>query len=1447
MPLPARLRPTARHRIRLDRPLLQRMHQRRRRMRVRRFQRPHPPMLPARGPTRDASRRSPTRAPTAPVTRPPFSTSIPPYIEDYDISNPQPNQALHQHTTPPLPLYNPDTDPQPADITFNTAPYGPPPPLHPAIQHQPHDLCNPARNFLDDAEPPDIHQLAAQGITHPPTTLAPTFPDDPDHPPDDNTQPTSTSGNPLTPCPAPDLPLFDMRSPPWPWAPDAHIRRCMLDNCTTPPFSAPKKSGLVKHLQEFHRPNSRLPREWVLATGLHPCFHHPCPAIYCSPASLANHERKEHGGLPEANQLPAAPIVPPNPTAASLSSTDYFTPNYDFFNSIPLKQTKDSTYSLHHVHSNAMPSLTRAATTPVDATLHSFLYHALTNLDDDAPNTAIHSIPRILLFPADSSELRTNLTPIMSHRAAAVKSGHAPALWKAYPWLEALSLVTTFPKISPEQISVRISNNATLKSPSSVFKKIGDPNYMPPTAHAKKLLLTLFPQATNPDAAASNDEPTPLSQAADQELPAAPLGSGFIHHPPALANVVNQWRRHISKHPTGGPDGTGLRSHLLLSCTHSLPLLAQWLHALVHARTTPAHRAFLSTKILRGKVKPHPITKELPTTPEDTVAARPLACHSAIRRLIAGFIAKLVTVHLRPLYLHLTQWGLVPSGLEAAPRRHQLYVDLATPTLVHAAMDIKNAHTSIARQAILLILTHRAHLPAAHSLDRLLLIYFLSYYQNPTVTIIQVARTFEFYLQTDALDQGEALASHLFGLAYATVLRSHLYPAIPQPFCITLIHDDTTLIAPPFHPTTTRPHPPATLDELNPNTTPLPYAIQLLETILRDVFRCELASGKTHLLQRPLPPAHKCNIQTLMHLFPTGTSITTTHIILAGIPIMTHDSQSHALTPFLTKFEKFISLLLSIPALDMQLALLVLTLSLRPSSRFGHLLRALPPGILRDPITSDPALPNDEPTSTQPTHSFCDVVRHHLATAFCGILRITAHQLYSAPSHTGTLFQFYLSATQGGVALPDSLNISPPANLGSFICTLPILMHDPHLAPILQDCHRWPTLKSNTLSQAHHTFHFITQLKTFTTSQAYFSPLHPSVISLLTDPSGKLSIYLMHNLANRHPQSAFSTPFFLHALDARLNGPILTDIAKARIRHAAHRGVSYLFTAYYIPTACTLTNAATQFKYCHHLGIELPASILPTPPLRHCLDKCNFYPPSKPYPPNHFFTIHITHGYHPLTCRVTGSRNNKHNALVKQAARTADHLHPGSSSWRNERLSTSTVTGTIGDLVIEDISLSPPITTLDFTISCPLLPSYVNAAAISSDSLFTVRTAEKNTKHLNGCIALGRHFLPVVFSSLGGIGPPDSIEYIDRLFAEAYAIERRLGGSGSDTHHQRTIFYQTLQAILATKSTIMIQNLTRYEPPETHGGTPLPPPISPLTHTTTPHNHAAISTQPQQP
>jgi hypothetical protein len=97
------------------------------------------------------------------------------------------------------------------------------------------------------------------------------------------------------------------------------------------------------------------------------------------------------------------------------------------------------------------------------------------------------------------------------------------------------------------------------------------------------------------------------------------------------------------------------------------------------------------------------------------------------------------------------------------------------------------------------------------------------------------------------------------------------------------------------------------------------------------------------------------------------------------------------------------------------------------------------------------------------------------------------------------------------------------------------------------------------------------------------------------------------------------------------------------------------------------------------------------------------------------------------------------------------------------------------------------------------------------------------------------------------MGPPESVEYLDRLFSETYATERRLGGSGTETHHQRTIFYQTLQAILATKSTIMIQTLTDYTPQATHGGTPLPPPISILPHATAQQTSTTATTLPQSP
>jgi len=79
---------------------------------------------------------------------------------------------------------------------------------------------------------------------------------------------------------------------------------------------------------------------------------------------------------------------------------------------------------------------------------------------------------------------------------------------------------------------------------------------------------------------------------------------------------------------------------------------------------------------------------------------------------------------------------------------------------------------------------------------------------------------------------------------------------------------------------------------------------------------------------------------------------------------------------------------------------------------------------------------------------------------------------------------------------------------------------------------------------------------------------------------------------------------------------------------------------------------------------------------------------------------------------------------------------------------------------------------IDVTASCPLVPSHVASTAASADARFIARAAEKNKKHLAGCVGLGRAFLPIVFTTLLGIGPQDAHEYISSLFSDLYVAER---------------------------------------------------------------------------
>ena len=80
--------------------------------------------------------------------------------------------------------------------------------------------------------------------------------------------------------------------------------------------------------------------------------------------------------------------------------------------------------------------------------------------------------------------------------------------------------------------------------------------------------------------------------------------------------------------------------------------------------------------------------------------------------------------------------------------------------------------------------------------------------------------------------------------------------------------------------------------------------------------------------------------------------------------------------------------------------------------------------------------------------------------------------------------------------------------------------------------------------------------------------------------------------------------------------------------------------------------------------------------------------------------------------------------------------------------------------------------------------------------------------HLDGCNDQGRAFLPIIFSSLGGIGPPETVSWLDSIFSESYAEERLRTGTVRNTSHRHTLFYQSLMATLVSSSADMASQLT---------------------------------------
>ena len=59
--------------------------------------------------------------------------------------------------------------------------------------------------------------------------------------------------------------------------------------------------------------------------------------------------------------------------------------------------------------------------------------------------------------------------------------------------------------------------------------------------------------------------------------------------------------------------------------------------------------------------------------------------------------------------------------------------------------------------------------------------------------------------------------------------------------------------------------------------------------------------------------------------------------------------------------------------------------------------------------------------------------------------------------------------------------------------------------------------------------------------------------------------------------------------------------------------------------------------------------------------------------------------------------------------------------------------------------------------------------------------------------------MAVVFTTIGGIGPPEATDWIDGLFAASYVSERLAGGTGYQTSMRKSRLYRVAARLLYSR------------------------------------------------
>ena len=981
--------------------------------------------------------------------------------------------------------------------------------------------------------------------------------------------------------------------------------------------------ALRTHLGNSHKPVTRIPPAAYELQGIVICPH--CPTLYTQQGTqgkrLATHIAKHHGDV-SAALGPSAPLpsVPNVPLHAP--DKDPYLANLAFFESIDLSSPK-----LSEVYNKAIKWPDRACDA-IDVTVDKFLHHHLSNLDETAPMAAILLVPRMLLHPCAPGLSRNLIADDLILRVRVLEDGGAETLSERNNWLAHAAPSDEWRVLDSDEVNAQVAKTVERVSPSRGLGVLSQDPHLPPTPHTFSLASKLYISAPNPDL-------DKLTEEARRYLPSAPLGSGYIGDEAIATRVLQDWNRHNDAHRVGAPDGTGVGADMLSDLPKSRRRWNLCCQAISEQRVSPQFADYLASGTFIFTAKPDKSNPEHPFPADHTkvTGARPLLLCPTLRRLVSGFLAVRYTVHNRRLYSEKLQFGLIASGTEAATRDVLLTVDLKPPTNAVVGVDIKNAHTTLARLAAFMVLSRR-YAETGHALDLAALKYFLLFYRSFNVRYIKVGKQYRAVFQTDGLDQGEAMASHIFGFTIADIMDRIFAPKVID--CGRLfVHDDTTLTGEIFCPPTPNAVMPTTT---SPSITPLPYAVELFAYILLHYMRTTLADGKTVCFQPFLPAGHPCLASRAAHLFPAGTKFSSTSYKLAGCDIATTATFPAPLAKTVTAYSLLLNRLINLPILTAQAKMIGLVISYRPSARYGHHMRYLPPSITTMlPLPPSPANPDGLP--------YAAALRNLGIDAVAAILRKPARELLDSPACDGILTRLGFPSANSGIGMSCLELISEPCYISSFAATLPLHLMNPFLAPHLSDAHSWRLSKSVFISATANAFDSLTSLPAFRLNSSSTTMRH--IASALITPDHTFSPALLHNISHLRTQHTFTHAVFSFIESVAL-GPssVLTPLARATWIASAAPGATCLFNAYSIPSAIVLTDDALRTLFCIRLVLR-PPGVKP-PPLHslYCNISCAYYSEFKPRPVQ-MPPPQGPLGIHYYGCNAGRRRTMRHDALLR--------------------------------------------------------------------------------------------------------------------------------------------------------------------------------------------------------